>query len=79
MTYQGHIENGVIVLDEPVTLQDGAKVRVELLSDSAAQQKTDSSGVSHFEHYKSVIGAIDDLPADFAAQHDHYIHGTPKK
>ena len=20
-----------------------------------------------------------DLPADFAAQHDHYIHGTPKR
>jgi hypothetical protein len=24
-------------------------------------------------------GAIKDMPADFALQHDHYIHGTPKK
>ena len=30
MVYRGHVENGVVVLDEPVLLPDGAKVRVEL-------------------------------------------------
>jgi hypothetical protein len=24
-------------------------------------------------------GSVQDLPADFAKQHDHYIHGTPRK
>jgi hypothetical protein len=79
MTYQGHIENGVIVLDEPANLQDGAKVRVELLSDSETAQEAVVPPGTQFEHYKSIIGVIDDLPTDFAAQHDHYIHGTPKK
>ncbi len=30
MAYTGHVENGTIVLDEPVALPDGAAVRVEL-------------------------------------------------
>jgi hypothetical protein len=24
-------------------------------------------------------GCLTDLPADMAEQHDHYIHGTPKR
>jgi len=30
MTYRGHIKNGVAVLDLPVTLPDGTRVRVEV-------------------------------------------------
>ncbi len=78
MTYQGHFENGVIVLDEPVNAPDGAKVRVELLHTGDATQRPETPWSTHYEHYESIIGAIDDLPEDFAAQHDHYIHGTPK-
>ncbi len=79
MTYQGHIENGLIILDEPANLPDGVKVRVELITDGDASRKPKVGPGTHFEHYTSIIGAIDDLPKDFAAQHDHYIHGTPKK
>jgi hypothetical protein len=31
MTYQGHVENGAIVLDTPVTLPDGTVVEVTIL------------------------------------------------
>ncbi|HUY12696.1 MAG TPA: hypothetical protein VMX16_03565 [Terriglobia bacterium] len=31
------------------------------------------------ERLKDVIGAVHDMPADWAANHDHYIHGTSKK
>ena len=24
-------------------------------------------------------GVLTDMPSDFAQQHDHYIHGTPKR
>ena len=34
MTYKGHTENGVIVLDDPVSLKNGLKVAVEVLEDS---------------------------------------------
>ena len=31
MTYKGHIANGAVVLDEPVSLMEGASVRIEVL------------------------------------------------
>lgn len=31
------------------------------------------------EHFKSVIGSVHGGPPDWAENHDHYIHGTPKK
>ena len=79
MTVEGHIENGQIILDQKVALPDGVKVRVELLSASEPREKANSAAKTQYEHYKSIIGAIDDLPVDFALEHDHYIHGTPKK
>ena len=30
MTYKGHVENGVVVLDEPAALPDGAAVKIAL-------------------------------------------------
>jgi len=30
------------------------------------------------EQFADVIGTVPDLPGDMAAQHDHYVHGTPK-
>lgn len=31
MQYDGHVENGVIVLDEPAVLENGTRVKIELL------------------------------------------------
>ena len=31
MTYRGHIKNGVVTLDEPATLPEGAEVNVQLV------------------------------------------------
>jgi hypothetical protein len=30
------------------------------------------------EQFADVIGTVPDLPADMAAQHDHYVHGVAK-
>lgn len=70
MTYRGHVENGVVVLDEPAKLPEGAEVRIELAE--PAEERT------LYEQMKDVIGIVDGLPSDFAEQHDHYIHGKPK-
>ena len=69
MSFQGHIENGVVVFDEPVLLPEGASVRVELVA--APVRKTLA------ERYKDIIGTVHDLPEDMAENHDHYLHGTP--
>jgi len=69
MSFEGHIENGVVVLDQPVSLPNGTPVRVEVV----APRKTLA------ERFKNVIGAAVDLPEDMAKNHDHYLHGTPKE
>jgi hypothetical protein len=66
MTIQGTVVNGVIVPDNGQPLPEGARVEI-VLPDEA---KPTLVGLLKF------AGALSDLPADFAAQHDHNIHGT---
>jgi hypothetical protein len=70
MSFQGHIANGVVVFDEPVSFPEGATVRVELAAEPARKTLA--------EHFKDIIGKVHDLPEDMAENHDHYLHGTPK-
>jgi hypothetical protein len=97
MTYRGHIENGVVVFDEPVVLAEGTVVRIEpaeVAVDSSATNGTIADvgasteanlvvpprqEVSLYETLKPFVGTIEGLPSDFAQQHDHYIHGTPRE
>ena len=71
MTYRGHVKNGMVVLDDPVKLPDGAEVRVEVLEPKAEPTLADE--------LRSVIGSVKGLPSDLARNHDHYLHGRPKK
>lgn len=38
MQYDGHVENGVIVLDVPAKLENGMRVKIELLPESEERQ-----------------------------------------
>jgi hypothetical protein len=42
MSFQGHIENGVVVLDEPMSLPNGTVVRIEPVLDP--KEKPESWG-----------------------------------
>ena len=71
MAYRGHIENGTVVLDEPVDVPEGTAVTVEPLEPVRVPTLAEQLG--------DVIGIVDDLPEDMAENHDHYIHGKPKE
>jgi hypothetical protein len=71
MTYRGHVKNGQITLDQPVALPEGAEVNVELVSNGQEQPTI-------WDKLRALAGTIDG-PEDWAKNHDHYIHGTPKK
>jgi hypothetical protein len=65
-----------VILDNDARLPDGTDVRVEPVS------REEASGVESptlAEQFADVIGAVPELPADMAAQHDHYLHGAPKR
>ncbi len=42
MSFQGHMENGAVVLDEPVSLPNGTVVRIEPVE--AAREKAEPNG-----------------------------------
>ena len=72
MTVEGTVKNGVIVLDEPEKLPEGVRVKVVLDQNPPPDE-------SLRELLLRFAGSCPGLPADMAQQHDHYIHGTPKR
>ena len=73
MSITAIVENGTIKL--PVHVPDGTRVEIVLPSSDA----TSAPAGSFFESIQDLVGSVDGLPEDFAAEHDHYIHGTPKR
>ena len=74
MTLEGTVVNGTIVLDQPHNLPEGARVEVVVVKERSLGE-ADSSLASLLE----LAGSIDDLPRDMAQNHDHYLHGAPKR
>jgi hypothetical protein len=73
MSFTRHVKEGVVVFDGLARPPEGAVVRVEEVS--AAKPEPPTWG----EVFKDLIGAADGLPEDMAENHDHYIHGSPKR
>lgn len=71
MTLEGVVRNGMVVLDQPQRLPEGMRVQVLV-----PEPEADPPTLAFLLKY---AGTANDLPADMAAQHDHYIHGTPKR
>jgi hypothetical protein len=76
MTLQGTVRNGLIILDPPQQLPDGTRVEVVVRKLPANV----GEGIpSLAERLLKHAGTVPDLPSDLADQHDHYVHGTPKR
>lgn len=75
MTYQGTVQGGVVVIQGPDRPPEGAQVRVEMME----PRDTAAEGRPWAEVLGSVIGKAQGLPEDLAENHDHYIHGTPRR
>jgi hypothetical protein len=72
-SYTGQVQNGVIVPDEGSPhLPEGMRVRFE-----PAEMERDIEALRDL--LLSVAGKAQGLPPDLAAQHDHYLHGQPKR
>ena len=47
MSFTGHVHNGVVVFDEPVTLPEGTEVEIAV--------RTESKQATHFDRFKEII------------------------
>jgi hypothetical protein len=72
MLLEGTVINGAIVLDDPAALPNGTRVVVEVKAPAKAASPLGEMLLRH-------AGKAQGLPPDMAAQHDHYLHGTPKR
>lgn len=77
MTYQGKVENGVIELPDGVTLPERLSVAIipspsPANADLTVWQKLEAVG--RWAEKQPCT-----LPHDLAANHDHFLHGRPKK
>ena len=77
MSYKGTVAGGVIVLDAKAKLPDGTKVEVHPVKKPV--RSSNLSPRARLAKLDRIIAQMPPLPADFAAEHDHYIHGTPKR
>lgn len=82
MEYRGHVKDGKIVLDRRVVLEEGTEVSVRPIEQPTASPgggRKRKQGQTLLERLGSVVGKAEGLPSDLAENHDHYLHGRPKK
>lgn len=77
MTFTAHSDGKVLVPDEPVQLPPGARYRVSL--EVVAEEAKDE--VHPLRELARKFGGKlrGDYPPDLARNHDHYLHGRPKR
>jgi hypothetical protein len=78
MVYEGHVKNGMVVVDDPVSLADGTKAEVEIAV-PASSDTPDLLEPTLYEQLAPLVGAAKGLPPDLARSHDHYLHREVRK
>lgn len=80
------VENGVVRLPANFAAPEGCEVRVTIppatsasRPDEESPSKAEPTRPGFLERYARFIGIADDLPSDLAENHDHYLHGHPKR
>jgi len=74
MSLTGHVQNGVVVFDELMSLPEGTEVEV------AVRISQLDSRPSLWDRLGDVVGKADGLPADASTRVDYYLrHGVPKE
>jgi hypothetical protein len=74
MSYRGKVKDGVVVLEGGIKLAEGTEVEVQPVVETTSPP-AEGLGQRLLNH----AGAAKGLPSDLARNHDHYIHGTPRK
>ena len=78
MTYRGHVSNGMVVLDDLVTLPEGLNVQIEPMETSETPLAAGDKAATLYECLAPLVGKLEGLPADASVNVDHYLYGLPK-
>ena len=77
ITLRGHFDGKALQLDEPADLPlNGAyEIQLKPLAPAAPEKKS----LGRLAELLAELPENPAWPADGASQHDHYLHGTPKR
>ena len=70
MSYKGIVKNGQVTLPPEATLPEGGEVVVEIVPPAP---------MAEFAAELLKLSKVREWPADMALNHDHYLHGAPRK
>ncbi|MCY3021471.1 MAG: hypothetical protein NTW87_20850 [Planctomycetota bacterium] len=73
MILRGKVSGGMVVLDDPKALPDGTEVKVQPVA------KRTGKRLSLAAKLRRWAGKCKGLPSDLALNHDHYLHGQPRR
>jgi hypothetical protein len=79
MTYRGIAQGGVIVLADNATLPDGTEVHVAPVHGQSSTPSSTTIWNKLADLGRWAETQATDLPSDLAVNHDHYLHGLPKR
>jgi hypothetical protein len=77
MTIRARFDGRVFVPEGPVDLPVGAMVEVPVTL--AETPSSEIAPLAKLAEIAKMFPEDDALPTDLAAQHDHYLYGTPKR
>jgi hypothetical protein len=77
MVYRGHVENGMIRLEDAPILPEGVEAEVRLLTEDLPGEEEKVSSVC--DAMRDFVGKAEGLPPDASVNHDHYLYGLPKR
>ncbi len=79
MVFRGRVKNGVVVLEDPKALPEGAEVSVRQVKPKRQPAKKPPAGKSLRPGLRKFAGKAESLPADASQYLDHYLYGHPKQ
>lgn len=77
LSVEGTFQNGVVQINQSVTLRDGQKVLIVFLQEEKESLILDSAWDDFAQLLKEC--QVNTGISDLAHQHDHYLYGTPKR
>ena len=76
---RGRVRKGVVVLDDPKSLEDGAEVTVRPIKSKIGTAKTKKKLVTVSQGLLRLAGKAKDLPPDASQNVEHFLYGHTKR
>ncbi len=76
MSHKGRVTNGIVILEDPSALPDGAEVFVEVIN---RPRRGKRKSVNGWKALLELAGTARGLSSDLARRHDYYLHRKVKK